>query len=445
MRPTRRDLREQWQLALPLALSQLAQHLMGLVNTAMLGHYDRVSLAGAGIGNSLIFTVTVLGLGAVMGLDTLIPQAIGAGEETRARRLLWQGVRLAVLAGVPLTAVTAAMPLLLGPAGVDAAVAHQLTIYVLWRLPAVIPFLVVAALRSYLQAIGITRPIVLAMVAGNLVNVGADAVLIFGWGPIPAMGVTGAAIATSTVSLAIMVVLALAIRATTAPDGPTGAGVPAADRAMMRSILRLGLPVGLQLVAEVGVFGLASVLAGRLGQIPASAHQVALTCVSFTFAAVIGIGAATSVRVGRAVGRADRPGTRRAGVTGLVFGAGLMTITALIFLILPAHVARLFTNEDAVVAAAVPLMRIAALFQLSDGAQAIAAGALRGAGDTRSPLWGNLAGHYAVGFPVMLLLAFTAGLGAPGLWWGLSAGLTATALVLIARFLWLSARPIARA
>ena len=426
---------------MPLALSQLAQHLMGLVDTAMLGHYDRVALAGAGIGNSLIFTITVLGLGAVMGLDTLVPQAIGAGEEARARRLLWQGLRLAVLTGVPLTLITAAMPLLLGPAGVDAAVAHQSSIYVLWRLPAVIPFLVFAALRSYLQAIGITRPIVLAMIFGNLINVAADAVLIFGWGPIPALGVTGAAIATSAVSIAITVVLALAVRAAPTP----GAGVPERDPAMMRAIFRLGLPVGLQLMAEVGVFGLASVLAGRLGQVPASAHQVALTCVSFTFAAVIGIGAATSVRVGRAVGREDLPGTRRAGITGLVFGAGFMSFTALLFLLLPAQVARLFTDEQAVVTAAVPLMRIAALFQLSDGAQAIAAGALRGAGDTRSPLWGNLAGHYALGFPVMLALAFAAGMGAPGLWWGLSAGLTATALVLIARFLWVSARPIARA
>jgi MATE family multidrug resistance protein len=439
---TRRELREQWQLSVPLALGHLAQHLMGLVDTALLGRYSDTALAGAGIGNSLTFAITVFGLGAVMGLDTLIPQALGAGEDGRARRLLDQGAWLAVLVGLPLTAIAAAMPLLLPVAGVEAEVADQAAIYLWWRLPAIIPFLVFVALRSYLQALGLTRPIVLSMVIGNIVNVGADLTLIFGVDSlgIPALGATGAAVATSVVSLATMLVLVAVVRAANTPDqlGPP-------DPTMRRRIFGLGWPVGSQLVVEVGIFALASVGAGRLGTVPAGAHQVALTLISFTFAVAIGIGAATSVRVGRAVGRADPPATRRAGLTGLGFGAGFMTLTALLFLLVPAELARLFTDDGAVIAAAVPLIRIGAVFQLSDGAQAIAAGALRGAGDTRSPLWGNVVGHYAIGVPVMLGLAFAADYGAPGLWWGLSAGLTATAVILIARFLFISARPIERA
>jgi MATE family multidrug resistance protein len=306
-----------------------------------------------------------------------------------------------------------------------------------------VPFLLFAAMRSYLQAHGATRLIVIATIVGNLVNVGADATLVFGVDAlgIPAFGSAGAAAATSIVTTAMAAMLGVAVAglAREADDGTV------AQPEAGRRILRLGLPIGLQLMAEVGVFGLAAVLAGRLGTVPAGAHQVALTLASFTFSAVIGIGAATSVRVGRAVGRGDIPGTRAAGLTGLLFGAGFMTLTAAMFLIIPEPLARIFTDDEVIVAAAVPLLRIAAVFQLSDGAQAIAAGALRGAGDTRAPLYGNLVGHYAIGFPVMLVLAFGLDLGAPGLWWGLSAGLTATAIALTLRFLSLSSRPIARA
>lgn len=442
MSHARRELREQWTLSVPLALGHLAQHLMGLVDTALLGRYSEIALAGAGIGNSLVFAVTVFGLGAVMGLDTLIPQALGAGESGRAHRLFGRGLALAVLVGVPLTAAAALMPGVLGLAGVDAAVAADATTYVYWRLPAIVPFLLFVAARSYLQAHGITRPIVLSMVIGNLVNVVADLALIFGVDSlgIPALGAAGAAAATSVVSIATMAVLLIAVRYVRRPgdDGPAEPGT-------LGRIFGLGLPVGLQLVAEVGIFGLASVCAGRLGPTPAGAHQVALTLVSFTFAVVIGIGAATSVRVGRAVGRSDVPATRRAGVVGLGFGTVFMTFTAALFVLVPETLARLFTSDPDVIAAAVPLLRIGAVFQLSDGAQAIAAGALRGAGDTRSPLYGNLVGHYAIGVPVMLSLGFAGGMGAPGLWWGLSAGLTATAVALILRFLAISARPIARA
>lgn len=442
MSESRRELAEQWHLAVPLALGHLAQHLMGLVDTAMLGRYSDAALAGAGIGNSLVFAVTVLGLGAVMGLDTLVPQALGAGEDGRARRLLGRGVWLAVLVGVPLTIAAGLMPLILPVAGVGPEIAEEANRYVYGRLPAVVPFLVFVALRSYLQALGLTRPIVLSMVLGNLVNVAADAALIFGVDAlgIPALGVTGAAVSTSIVSIATMLVLVVAVRQTEKP-----ADLGPAEPDMLRRIFRLGLPVGLQLMVEVGIFGLVSVCAGRLGTVPSGAHQVALTLVSFTFALVIGIGAATSVRVGRAVGRGDLAGTRRAGLVGLGFGSGVMTVTALVFLVFPASLARLFTSDPDIIAAAVPLLRIGAVFQLSDGAQAIAAGALRGTGDTRATVYGNIVGHYAVGVPVMLGLGFAAGYGAPGLWWGLSGGLTATAVVLIVRFLWISGRPIARA
>ena len=148
----------------------------------------------------------------------------------------------------------------------------------------------------------------------------------------------------------------------------------------------------------------------------------------------VGIGAATSVRVGHAIGAGDRALARRRGVLGLQIGLGVMSCFAAVFLVASGALAGLFTGQAVVVAATIPLLQIAALFQLSDGAQTIAAGALRGIGDTRAAFVGNVLGHYGVGLLVSLALGFGAGLGAPGLWWGLSAGLTATALYLVRRF-----------
>lgn len=175
-----------------------------------------------------------------------------------------------------------------------------------------------------------------------------------------------------------------------------------------------------------------------------ASHQVAITLASMTFMVPVGIGAATSVRVGRAVGRGDAAGTRLAGLLGIGVGAAFMSGAALAFLLAPELLARLITNQAPVIAAALPLVLVAAVFQLSDGVQAVAAGALRGAGDTRLPLVANLGGHYLIGLPLGIVCAFEWGLGAQGLWWGLSAGLTVVAAILTHRFVRLSSRPVAR-
>jgi MATE family multidrug resistance protein len=176
------------------------------------------------------------------------------------------------------------------------------------------------------------------------------------------------------------------------------------------------------------------VLAAHLGKIPAAAHSIALNLASFTFSVAVGVGASTSVRVGHAIGVGDRALARRRGVLGLQIGLAMMACFAATFLVLPGALASLFTDQAPVILATIPLLQIAALFQLSDGTQAIAAGALRGIGDTRATFVGNVLGHYGVGLAISLALAFGAGMGAPGLWWGLSAGLTVTAGYLVLRF-----------
>jgi MATE family multidrug resistance protein len=302
-------------------------------------------------------------------------------------------------------------------------------VYVDLRALGIVPFFLSIALRSYLAAHNITRPLVVAIVLGNIANALLDLVLIFGVGPVPALGVAGAALATVSVEVALLVIYFGGARAV---DGPVPR--PRSTRADLAEVLRYGLPVGGHLLAEIGIFSLATVLAAHMGKIPAAAHSIALNLAGFTFSITVGIGAATSVRVGHAIGAGDRALARRRGVLGVQLGLAVMSCAAAVFVLAPGTLARAFTDQPTIIEATIPLLQIAAIFQLSDGTQAIAAGALRGIGDTRAIFIVNVIGHYGIGLTISLALGFSAGLGAPGLWWGLSAGLTVTAIYLVARF-----------
>jgi len=414
------------RLAAPLAAQQVGFQLMGTVDALLLGRWSDAALAGAGVGNNLLFGITSIALGLVMGVDSVVPQAIGGGRPEDARRAVGAGMRLALLVGLAATLVTLLTPGLLELAHVEHAVIAEARPYTYLRAVGIVPFVLSIPLRAYLAARDHTRPLVVAVVAGNVVNAALDLLLIYGFG----LGVLGAALATLSVQLVTLALYAAAVRAL-----DEGKPRPTSTRKDVIAIAHYGWPVGGQLFAEVGIFGVATVLAATMGEIPAAAHSIALNLASFTFSFALGVASATTVRVGHAIGAGDMPLARHRGLTGLQVGLTVMACFAATFLVVPALVARAFTDSVPVVAATVPLLQIAALFQLSDGTQAIGAGALRGLGDTRATLWGNLLGHYVIGLPLMLALGFGAHLGAPGLWWGLSAGLTVTGIFLFARFL----------
>lgn len=421
------ELRETLTLAAPLAAQQIGFQLMGLVDAAVLGRWSDSALGAATIGNNVLFAVTAIAFGVIMGLDTVIPQRLGAGLPREARRALSAGLRLSVGIGVLTTLVILVTPLLLDHI-VDPAIADDARPYLWIRAFGAVPFLLGVAFRSYLAARGITRPLLLAVIVGNIANAALDVGLVFG----ARLGPAGAAIATVFVQLVTTLVYFRAVAGLDGKETEPLQPPSAADRA---EIVGYGLPVGGHLFAEIGIFGVATVITGYLGAIPAAAHGIALGISSFTFSVTMGIGSAASVRVGHAVGANDLPLARRRGMAAIYSGLVVMSVFALWFLTMPRVIGALFTNDTNVIDAAVPLLTIAALFQLSDGTQAIGAGALRGLGDTRATFVANVIGHYAIGLPISLSLAFAASMGAPGLWWGLSAGLTTTAIALVARFL----------
>jgi MATE family multidrug resistance protein len=247
---------------------------------------------------------------------------------------------------------------------------------------------------------------------------------------VPALGAMGSALVTSFCSALQLAVLLWAVQGLVR-DSPVRRRPNKAD---LIAAARLGLPVGLQMGAEVGVFALVGLLAGRFGDEAMAAHQLALSVASFTFCFALGVGNAGSVLVGWAVGARDTPAARRAGLLAFVTGAGLMAVGGLLFWLWPAPIARLISSAPEVVAASVPLLAVAAVFQISDGVQAVGAGVLRGTGDTRFAFAANVAGHWLLGLPLAIGLGFGLGQGVVGLWWGLCAGLTAVAASLFARF-----------
>ena len=431
------ELRALLVLAGPLILGYVGSQLMSLTDTAMVGRLGATPLAGVGIGNGIYFTVTCLGLGCIAGMEAPVAQAFGAGERLRARRLLWQGVRVALGVSLPLIVILALVPPLLPAFGIDAATTRQVGLYLWARMLNVIPFLLFNAQRSYLQAAGVTRPVVVATAAGIVANAVGNYVLIY----VVGLGVAGAAIASVISSSAMVLAIVPSVARVDSPVDPDRRRF---DRALVRTILRLGVPIGLQFVAEVGVFATVGVIAGTIGATSAAAHTVALMLASFTFCVTLGIGAATSVRVGVHVGAGESGKARRAGLVGLAASSAFMSLSALSFFLFAPILAAALTNDPAVLVVAIPLGHVAAIFQLSDGLQATAAGALRGAGDPHAPLYANLAGHWLIGLPVAIALGFGAHMGVTGLWWGLSLGLTVVAAFLIARFVWLSSRPIRR-
>ena len=424
-----KELRALFKLAAPLAATQAGLQLMGLVDVAVLGRYGARELAASGIGNAVFFAFSVLGIGIILGIDPVISQAIGANDPRRARRSLWHGVWLAVLVSGVLTVVLVLSAWALPVIGTLELI-RPARVFLLIRTLSLLPMLLFVAGRAYLQALSNTTPMVIATIVANVMNFIGDVILVFGYGPIPSMGVAGAALATFFCSIVQVAILAFYIRRVHV-EGDVDRSYSRPD---VRKALRVGLPVGLHMGAEVGVFALVALLAGRLGTMQIAAHQVVISLASFTFTVAVGVATAGSVRVGIGVGSRDIDATRLSGRITFLAASMVMGTSAVCFALFPGAIARLVTDQQDIVRASIPLMFVAAVFQLSDGIQAAGAGVLRGAADTHFVFYVNVLGHWLIGLPVALYLGFIGKMGVVGLWWGLSLGLTVVAIMLFWRF-----------
>jgi MATE family multidrug resistance protein len=419
-------------LVWPLVLANLGWMMMGIVDTMMVGRVSAEAIGAVSLGSVLYITVGVFGGYLLIGLETLVSQAFGAGDLEDCRHSLVNSLCLAVpVAAVLMGFVWAGAPAL-ARFGINAEVLRQAVPYIRalnWSTPALLLYFV---FRSYLQALSHVRAVMFALITANLVNAAGNWVLIYGHLGFRAMGAEGSGWSTSAARLYMAVILLAFMLYYEHSQKTDLAGIRLRpDLARIRRLLELGFPASMQITWEVAVFAVATALIAKLDTLSLAAHQIALNMASFTFMVPLAVGSAAAVRIGQALGRGDQRAATCSGWTALALGAGFMSCAALTFLLAPRSIARLFTPDPAVIRTGAALLIVAAFFQLFDGLQVVATGALRGTGDTRTPMICHLGGYGLIGLPLGCFLCFHYHWGAVGLWIGLCLALIVIGSVLL--------------
>lgn len=442
-RPWRTEVRATILLAWPLIMTNLAQTAMTTTDVVMMGWLGPESLAAGALGSNLYFATVIFGLGLTMSTAPMIARELGRKSHSvrDVRRTVRQGMWASVAIAVPIWVALWQSEAILRLMGQDADLAREAGRYVRALQWSVLPFFFYLVLRSFVSAL--QRP--LAALAVSVGAVGVNALvawcLIFGHLGLPRLGLFGAGIATTVADTAMFVALVIVIYADRRFRRYHLLGrFWRADWPRFRELWRLGLPIGVTLVFEVTVFNGATFLMGLIGTPSLAAHSIAIQIASLCFMVPLGLGQAATVRVGRAYGARDAEGIRRAGWTAFAMGAGFMVVTALLMIAMPRALIGVFLDVGApanlpVVELAVSFLAIAALFQLADGGQAVAAGMLRGLHDTRVPMIYAALGYWGIGLVSGVVLAFVVKLDGLGIWIGLAAGLAVVAVLLIARWL----------
>ena len=427
------------RIAVPVVLAELGWMAMGVVDTIMVGPLGPQAISAAGVGNSMHIAFTIFGMAIMLGLDALVSQAYGARDIRECHRLFFDGLALAALMALPVMGLLAAVWFAIPFLGFHGEVRPLLESYFGIAILSTPLLLGYATCRRYLTGMHTATPVMFALVSANLVNAGANWMLIYGHAGFPALGVAGAAWATF-VSRTYMLAVLLAAVWWYDKKRTREAGIREdslwhvdwhLDHTRLRRLLRLGLPAASQMAAEVGVFALATALSGMLDPISSAAHQIALNLAGLSFMIPLGVGAAGAVRVGYWVGARDPARCAASGWTAILLGTGFMVASGLVFVVMPEQLIGLFTADSGVLRVGTALLLLAALFQLFDGVQGVITGTLRGLGDTRTPMLANLGAHWLLGLPISYTLCFLFGWGVYGLWVGLTLGLIVVAVILL--------------
>lgn len=432
----RREFGPMLRLAAPLALAELGWMAMGIVDTIMAGPLGPAAVGAGILGNMVFYPLAMSFTGLLFGMDTLVAQAYGRQDLQDSRHTLINGIWLAAaLTPITMLLTMGAIPVIRA-VGANPNVMTQCAPYMEAMVWGMFPLFLFTACRRYLQALNLVRAITFTLVTANIINFLGNYTLIYGrWGA-PAMGLAGSGWSTSLSRVYMAVVMLAAVLWEERRAGYLVFALSwRPDWARLGELVKLGLPATGQIAFEGAVFGVVTVLAAKLDEVSLAAHGIAVQVIATTFMVPLGISSAAAVRVGHAVGRGDRRGVAAAGWAALLIAALFMGAAGIALWTVPRWIVRLFISDTAVIVAGVTLLRIAAFFELFDGLQVVATGALRGVGDTRAPMLAHLIGYWVIGMPVVYVLCFPLGWGAPGIWVGLSAALIliGAALVLVWR------------
>jgi MATE family multidrug resistance protein len=437
LRTLRAEFRPTFRLAIPLVFAELGWMTMSIVDTMMVGRLpDSATAMGAvSLGSNIFIVLALFGGGLLVGLDTLVSQAFGAGQREDCHRSLVNSIYLSVALTPVLTAAVWLLPAFLRGMRVDPGVLALAVPYTKALNVGLLPLLLYFAVRRCLQAMNMVKAVAFALVSANIINALGNWILIYGkWGA-PRMGAVGSGWSTAIARLYMAAVLVGYLlwydhkHRTELLRTPIDIDLP-----RIRRLITLGLPVAIQITSESGVFAFVTALIAKLGAVPLASHQIALNTVAFTYMVPLGISSAAAVRVGQAIGRKDPVGAGEAGGTAIFLGAAFMACASAGLLLFPRWIARMYTPDETVIRSTILLLAAGAAFQLFDGIQTVATGALRGAGDTRTAMFCHFTAYWVIGLPLGAWLCFYRGWGAIGLWSGLSLALILIGIVLL--FAW---------
>lgn len=432
MKPVTFEIRRLSRLAAPLVTAQVGAMTLWVVDMLMLGQVSVEALDAAALGRLWLIGTSIVVMGFLLGLDPLASQAFGAGDR---RGVILAGQR-GLVAAAALTPLLCAIVLATGPGlvllGQDphlSAEAHRYALVQIVGLPCFFGYVV---LRHWLQAQGRMKPVMWATLTANVVNVVANWVFIFGHLGSPPLGVVGAGIATTLSMIYMFAFLGLAAGLLGSESVWRGWSLETFQPRALARLLGLGAPVGLQLGLEYWAFSLSMIWAGWLGPGPLAAHSIVVAISSWTFMLPLGISFAAVTRVGNLVGAREYAGAQRAAWVSVGLGTAVMAVAAIGLTLGRRPLSELFTDDPAVVALCAAILPVAATFQLVDGAQVVGAGVLRGMGRTVPAAVMMLLGFYGVALPLAWWLGFRTEAGLVGIWWGLAAGLTTVAVLMVA-------------
>lgn len=429
------------KLALPVVLTYVGQLTMQLADMIVVGRLNPAALGGVALGTAFFYLFMVAGLGLLTGQDFLVAHAHGAGKRDECRRIFIQSLIVAFVASIPLTLIPWWLAGHLEWFGTSPDVAIQAEGYLKILSLSMLPTLLFFSGRQYVQALGKATPPMVILLAANVANAILNYGFVLGHWGFPRWEAAGSAVATLLSRMMMLLAMLVYIFWW---DRPLRRNLIwpyyKPEKKLLTRIAQLGFPASLQMVLEVGAFSAATTFASRLSAVQLAAHQIVINMASLTFMVPMGISSATAVLIGQYLGKEKPEEAGRFGWRGLGLGVGFMTFSAVMLLLFPEQIIHIYSQDAGVVAEGKRIMFLAALFQISDAIQVISTGALRGVADTKSSMIGNLIGHWVIGLPIGVSCCFEIWgqghwKGLPGLWLGLSLGLTSVAALLLFRWI----------
>ncbi len=423
-------------LALPVVLSQVGQVTVHLVDNMMVGHVGTPELAAAAFANNIFMIGMYFGMGIAYGLTPLIGKAFSKGAFSDVAKFIKNGFFTHIAAAVVLTLVMFGSYLLLPFMGQTEDVLQLAKPYYVLLCFSYIPFMMFFSFKQIFEGIGNTKMAMQITLTANVINVVINYILIFGKLGFPAMGLMGAGMGTlvSRICMPLLFVLYIS-KLPRFKRYFILAHRQVFNTGMVVKVLKIGIPIGFQIVVEVIAFGMGAVMMGWLGETQLAAHQVALGLASFTYMISLGIAQANTIRVSHQMGVKDYRSLKMAAFASTQLVLFFMSVMGIVFVVARNQLPLLFTSDQAVIDIAAGLLIVAAVFQVFDGLQVIMLSTLRGMADVKTPMYMAIFAYLLVGIPTSYLMAFVLNIGPQGIWFGYVVGLGLAGILFYFRFM----------